>query len=89
MADKRKFTASANVKLTVEVMNLGPYGDDWPASKIHDQTAQQAVQQLQRLLSAGQKALRGIKQDGQFEPVPGVRIVGEPEVTIVSARQSK
>lgn len=56
------------------------YGDDWPASKIHDQTAREAVQELERLIMEGQKATPGGHR---------VRIVGEPEVTIVSARWSK
>lgn len=80
MAEKKEFIASANVKLTIEVMNIGPYGDDWPASKIHDQTAREAVQELERLIMEGQKATPGGHR---------VRIVGEPEVTIVSARWSK
>lgn len=40
---KTEFTASATVRLTVEVSNLGPYGEDWPASKIHAQTAREAI----------------------------------------------
>lgn len=86
---KTEFTASANVRVTVEVMNLGPYGDDATAAQIHEQTGNEAVNTLMRILSAGQKALRGAPQDGKADPVPGLRVIGEPEVTIVSQRKVK
>ena len=86
---KTEFTASANVRVTVEVMNLGPYGADWTADKIHEQTSMEAVNTIVRVLSAGQKALRGAPQDGKSDPVPGLRIIGEPEVVIVSQRRVK
>ena len=38
------FTASARVRVTVEVLNLGPYGADWKAGDIHDQVAREAQQ---------------------------------------------
>ena len=84
---KTEFTASANVRVTVEVMNLGPYGADWTAEKIHEQTGREAVNTIVSVLSAGQKALRGDPQDGKPDPVPGLRIIGEPEVVIVSQRR--
>lgn len=77
---KTEFTASANVRLAVEVMNLGPYGADWTADKIHEQTAREAVEELERIIQAGQRALRGDAR---------VRIVGEPEVVIVSQSRVK
>ena len=56
---KTEFTASANVRVTVEVMNLGPYGADWTADKIHEQTEREAVEELERLIQAGQRSLTG------------------------------
>ena len=53
---KTEFTASANVRVTVEVMNLGPYGADWTAEKIHAQVEREAVAELSRLVQAGQQA---------------------------------
>jgi len=76
--EKTEFTASANVRVTVEVLNLGPYGPDWTLVKIHEQTEREAVEELQRLIREGQKASPG---------EPRVRIVGEPEVVIVSQRR--
>ena len=77
---KTEFTASANVRVTVEVMNLGPYGADWTADKIHEQTEREAVEELERLIQAGQRSLTGGAR---------VRIVGDPEVVIVSQRKVK
>ncbi len=73
-----EFTASANVRITVEVQNLGPYGADWTAEKIHEQTEREAIEELTRIIQAGQQAAPGGAR---------VRIVGEPEVTIVSQRR--
>ena len=75
---KTEFTASANVRVTVEVMNLGPYGADWTADKIHDQTAREAVDELRAVITAGLDARPGSAR---------VRIVSEPEVVIVSHRR--
>ena len=77
---KTEFTASANVRVTVEVQNLGPYGADWTAEKIHAQVEREAVAELTRLVHAGQQAAPGGAR---------VRIVGEPEVVIVSQRKVK
>lgn len=76
---KTEFTASANVRVTVEVMNLGPYGEGWTADKIHEQTEREAVEELERLIQAGQRLTGGAR----------VRIVGDPEVVIVSQRRVK
>ncbi len=75
-----EFTASANVRITVEVQNLGPYGADWTAEKIHEQTERGAIAELTRIIQAGQKEVPGCAR---------VRIVGEPEVVIVSQRRVK
>ena len=77
---KTEFTASANVRVTVEVQNLGPYGADWTADKIHEQTGKEAVEELTRIIQAGQKEVPGCAR---------VRIVGQPEVVIVSQRRVK
>lgn len=77
---KTEFTASANVRLTVEVQNLGPYGADWTADKIHEQTERGAIEELTRIIQAGQKEVPGCAR---------VRIVGQPEVVIVSQRRVK
>ena len=77
---KTEITASANVRVTVEVMNLGPYGADWTADKIHDQTAREAVDELRAVITAGLDARPGSAR---------VRIVSEPDVTIVSQRRVK
>jgi len=47
---KTEFTASANVRVTVEVQGLGPYGADWTAEKIHAQVERGAVEELKRLI---------------------------------------
>lgn len=73
---KTEFTASAYVRVTVEVMGLGPYGPDWTSEKIHEQTEQQALEEVRRLIYEDQKGAR-------------LRIVGEPEVVIVSQRKVK
>ena len=75
---KTEFTASANVRVTVEVQNLGPYGDDWTAAKIHEQTASEAVDELRAVIAAGMQERPGSAR---------VRIVSEPEVVIVSQRR--
>ena len=79
---KTEFTASANVRITVEVQNLGPYGADWTAEKIHEQTGKEAVEKVLRLLACcqncGKERANGA---GRFA------IVSEPEVTIVSQRR--
>jgi hypothetical protein len=80
MMSKTEFTASANVRLTVEVMNLGPYGEGWTADKIHEQTEREAVEELTRIIMAGQKEVPGCSR---------VCIVGQPEVVIVSQRKVK
>ena len=71
---KTEFTASANVRVTVEVQGLGPYGADWTAEKIHAQVEREAVDELSRIIQAAPGGAR-------------VRIVGEPEVVIVSQRR--
>ena len=79
---KTEFTASANVRVTIEVQNLGPYGADWTAEKIHEQTSREAVAKVLRLLGVcqhcGKERANGA---GRFA------IVSEPEVTIVSQRR--
>mgnify|MGYP001161544467 FL=1 len=79
---KTEFTASANVRLTVEVQNLGPYGADWTAEKIHEQTSKEAIEKVLRLLGVcqhcGKERANGA---GRFA------IVEEPEVVIVSQRR--
>ena len=82
MSQKQEFTASARVRVKVEVMNLGPYGADWKAGDIHDQVAREAVQKVQNLFGTcchcGKECAHG-----QF------RVVGEPQVEIVSQRKVK
>ena len=80
MSQKQEFTASARVRVTVEVLNLGPYGSDWKAGDIHDQVAREAVQKVQNLFGTCCHCGKECAQ-GQF------RVVGEPEVEIVSARK--
>lgn len=79
MSEKREFTANARVRVTVEVLNLGPYGAEWKAGDIHDQVAREAQQKVQNLFGTCCKCG---KERGQF------RIVGEQEVEIVSQRQT-
>ena len=78
---KTEFTASANVRVTVEVMNLGPYGADWTADKIHEQTGKEAVEKVLRLLGACQHCGKERAHGTRFA------IVAEPEVVIVSQRR--
>ena len=82
MSEKREFTANARVRVTVEVLNLGPYGAEWKAGDIHDQVAREAQQKVERLF---EKCCHCGKEraHGQF------RVVGEPEVEIVSQRKVK
>lgn len=75
-----EFKAGALVRVTVEVLNLGPYGADWKAGDIHDQVAREAQQKVERLFGT---CCHCGKEHGKF------RVVGEPEVEIVSARKVK
>ena len=79
---KTEFTASANVRVTIEVQNLGPYGADWKAGDIHDQVAREAVQKVQNLFGTCCHCGKE-RAHGQF------RVVGEPKVEIVSQRKVK
>jgi len=81
MSEKQEFKASARVRVTVEVMNLGPYGADWKAGDIHDQVAREAVQKVQNLF--GTCCHCGKERAHEF------RVVGEPEVEIISQRKVK
>ena len=80
MSEKKEFTASARVRVKVEVMNLGPYGSDWKAGDIHDQVAREAQQKVQHLFGMCCKCGKE-RAHGQF------RVVGEPEVEIISQRK--
>jgi hypothetical protein len=73
MSEKQEFKASARVRVTVEVMNLGPYVAECKAEYIHDRAASEAKQSLQTLFSTNHR----------------FRIVGEPQVEIVSQRKVK
>ena len=81
MSEKRDFTASARVRVTVEVLNLGPYGADWKASDIHDQVVREAQQKVRGLFA-------GCSHCGK-EHAHEFRIIGESEVEIVSQRKVK
>ena len=80
MSKDTDFTASANVRITIEVQNLGPYGAGWTADKIHEQTGKEAIEKVLRLLSSCQHCGKE-RSYGRFA------IVSEPEVTIVSQRR--
>ena len=80
MSEKQEFAASARVRVTVEVLNLGPYGSDWKAGDIHDQVAREAQQKVQKLFGMC-SACGKERAPGQF------RVVGEPEVEIISQRK--
>ena len=80
---KTEFTASANVRITIEVQNLGPYGADWPAEKIHEQTGKEAIEKVLRLLASCQHCGKERSHGPRFA------IVSDPEVTIVSQRRVK
>ena len=82
MSEKREFTANARVRVTVEVHNLGPYGADWTAEKIHVQTGKEAIDKVLRLLACCQHCGKE-RSHGRFA------IVSDPEVTIVSQRRVK
>lgn len=82
MSKDTGFTASANVRITIEVQNLGPYGADWTAEKIHEQTGKEAIDKVLRLLASCQHCGKE-RSHGRFA------IVGEPEVTIVSQQKVK
>ena len=72
MSERSDFTASARVRVTVEVLSLGPYGADWKAGDIHDQVAREAQQKVQNLFGTCCKCGKE-RAHGQF------RVVGEPE----------
>ena len=78
---KTEFTASANVRITIEVQNFGPYGEDWKTSEIHKQVSQEAINALRRLV--------GLCPNCKEKPHGRFAIVGEPEVTIVSQQKVK
>ena len=80
MSERRDFTASANVRVTIEVQNLGPYGADWTAEKIHEQTGKEAIEKVLRLLACCQHCGKE-RSHGRFA------IVSDPDVTIVSPKR--
>ena len=82
MSERSDFTASARVRVTVEVLSLGPYGADWKAGDIHDQVADEAKEKVRNLFGTC-SACGKDRAHGQF------RVVGEPQVEIVSARKVK
>lgn len=82
MSEKQEFTASARVRVMIEVLNLGPYGAEWKAGDIHDQVAREAQQKVQNLFGTC-SACGKDRAHGQF------RVVGEPQVEIVSQRKVK
>ena len=82
MSEKQEFAACARVRVKVEVMNLGPYGSDWKAGDIHDQVASEAKEKVQNLFGVCCKCGKE-RAHGQF------RVVGNPEVEIVSQRKVK
>ena len=82
MSKDTGFTASANVRITIEVQNLGPYGADWTAEKIHEQTGKEAIDKVLRLLASCQRCGKELSH-GRFA------IVSDPEVTTVSQRRVK
>ena len=76
------FTASARVRVTVEVLNLGPYGADWKAGDIHDQVAREAVNKVKQAFGVCASCAKQ-RAHGRFQ------IIGEPTVEIVMARKVK
>lgn len=78
---RSEFTASANVRVVVEVQGMGPYGADWKAGDIHDQVAREAQQKVRGLFA-------GCSHCGK-EHAHEFRIIGESEVEIVSQRKVK
>lgn len=67
-------TSTATVKLTVEVSNLGSWGEACTAAQIMDQAKQEAVSKLGKHLHSGGH---------------GFKIVGDPIVTIIQTEVRK
>lgn len=79
---RSEFTASANVRVVVEVQGMGPYGEDWKASDMHDQVAQEAINKVKQAFGVCASCAKQ-RAHGRFQ------IVGEPKVEIVMARRTK
>lgn len=58
------FTASARVRVTIEVLNLGPYGADWKAGDIHDQVGQHVPNRRSTFCWASRTAARTARPSG-------------------------
>ena len=75
MSEKKEFKASARVRVTVEVLNLGPYGADWKAGDIHDQVAREAQQKVERLCGTcchcGKDRVRRVGWDAFGDEIDG------------------
>lgn len=79
---KTEFTASANVRVVVEVQGMGPYGEGWTAEGIHDKVAEEAVNKVKHAFGVCASCAKK-RAHGRFQ------IVGEPTVEIVMARRTK
>ena len=79
---RSEFTASANVRVVVEVQGMGPYGEGWTAEGIHDKVAEEAVNKVKQAFGVCASCAKQ-RAHGRFQ------IVGEPKVEIVMARKVK
>ncbi len=62
---RSEFTASANVRVVVEVQGMGPYGEGWTAEGIHDKVAEEAVNKVKHARSeSAHHAPRRERMDG-------------------------
>lgn len=62
-----KASATATVRLTVEVRNLGSWGEDCSLKQIREQATREAIQEVRGLLGRSDC----------------IRIVGEPDVSAI------
>ena len=77
---RSEFTASANVRVVVEVQGIGPYGEGWTAEGIHDRVAEEAVSKVKQAFGVCASCAKQ-RTHGRFQ------IIGEPTVEIVMARR--
>ena len=79
---RSEFTASANVRVAVEVQGIGPYGEGWTAEGIHDRVSEEAVNKVKQAFGVCASCAKQ-RTHGRFQ------IIGEPTVEIVMARRTK
>ena len=69
-SSRMKTRATATVKITLHVSNLGAWGEDCSIGQLHRQAKEGAAGMVRRAL-----------RDADGKPLPDIHIVGDPVVT--------